>query len=166
MASCSTSPTRAASSTTGTAGCFGRIRSGAEPRSPAQRLLLVSFLLLAALSYISASQKEEAMPRQRSLVTVIRDMVQQEVRSAIHSLLGSISTGTKPKATNGRRRRRKARGNWRPGGPGRPPKAVAEKAAQKKKTVTSVVSKAKTVRRRRRRRRGPGRPPGSKTKAA
>ena len=101
------------------------------------------------------------MPRQRSLVTVIRDMLQQEVRSAIHSLLGSISTGTKPKATNGRRRRRKARGNWRPGGPGRPPKAVAEKMAQK-----AVAPKAKTVRRRRRRRRGPGRPAGSKKKAA
>ena len=93
------------------------------------------------------------MPRQRSLVTVIRDMVQQEVRSAIHSLLGSISTSTaKPK--NARRRRRKARGKWRPGGPGRPPKAVAVKMAQK------------TVRRRRRRRGGPGRPPGSKKKAA
>src|SRR5256885_1745933 len=54
------------------------------------------------------------MPRQRSLVTVIRDMVGQEVRSAIQSLLGSISTG-KRKAKNGRRRRRKARGKWRPG---------------------------------------------------
>ena len=71
------------------------------------------------------------MPRQRSLVTVIRDMVQQEVRSAIQSLLGSISMPTtKPKS--GRRRRRRTRGTWRPGGPGRPPKAVAEKMAQKK----------------------------------
>jgi hypothetical protein len=51
------------------------------------------------------------MPRQKSLLTVIRDLVQQEVRSAIQSLLGTISPGkTKPK--NGRRRRR---------GPGRPP---------------------------------------------
>jgi len=105
------------------------------------------------------------MPRQRSLVTVIRDMLQQEVRSAIHSLLGSISTGTKPKATNGRRRRRKARGNWRPGGPGRPPKAVAEKMAHMKKAAP-VSPKPKTGRRRRRRRRGPGRPAGSKKKAA
>jgi hypothetical protein len=102
------------------------------------------------------------MPRQRSLLTVIRDMVQREVRSAIHSLLGGISTPTtKPK--NGRRRRRKARGKWRPGGPGRPPKAVAEKTAR---TKTPVASKAKMVHRRRRRRRGPGRPPGSKKKAA
>jgi len=106
------------------------------------------------------------MPRQRSLVTVIRDTVQQEVRSAIQSLLGSVF-GNKPKAKNGRRRRRKARGKWRPGGPGRPPKAVAEKAARKKAALATPVSaKAKTVHRRRRRRRGPGRPPGSKKKAA
>jgi len=49
------------------------------------------------------------------LLTVIRDMVQQEVRSAIQSLLGSISTGkTKPK--NRRRRRRRRRGSGRPPG--------------------------------------------------
>src|SRR2546426_10194115 len=100
------------------------------------------------------------MPRQQSLATVIRDMVQQEVGSAIQSLLGSVSTGKNAK--NGRRRRRrKGRGKWRPGGPGRPPKAVAERMAQK-----AVAPKAKTVRRRRRRRRGPGRPAGSKKKAA
>ena len=99
------------------------------------------------------------MTRQRSLVTVIRDMVQEEVRSAIHSLLGSISTN-KPKATNGRRRRRNVRGKWRPGGPGRPPKAVAARMAQKKAAAT----KPKNGRRRRRHRRG--RPPGSKKKAA
>src|SRR5207245_11109672 len=106
------------------------------------------------------------MPRQRSLVTVIRDMVQQEVGSAIQSLLGSVSPGKKAK--NGRRRRRrKARGKWRPGGPGRPPKAVAEKMARRKKALaTPVAAKTKTGRRRRRRRRAPGRPPGSKTKAA
>ena len=70
------------------------------------------------------------MPRQRSLVTVIRDLVQQEVRSAIQSLLGSVSTGRR--AGNGRRRRRRRRGTWRPGGPGRPPRAVAAKLARKK----------------------------------
>src|SRR3989442_1115269 len=43
------------------------------------------------------------MPRQRSLLTVIRDLVQQEVRSAIQSLLGSVPSN-KPKAKNGRRR--------------------------------------------------------------
>ena len=105
------------------------------------------------------------MPRQRSLLTVIRDMVQEEVGNAIRSLLGSVSSN-KPKPTNGRRRRRKARGKWRPGGPGRPPKAVAEKMARKKAVATASGSRAKTVRRRRRRRRGPGRPPGSKKKAA
>ena len=107
------------------------------------------------------------MPRQRSLITVIHDLVQQEVRSAIQSLLGGISTGTaKPKEKNGRRRRRKARGKWRPGGPGRPPKAVAEKMAHKKAMTTSGSKTKTVVRRRRRRRRGPGRPPGSKKKAA
>ena len=105
------------------------------------------------------------MPRQRSLVTVIRDMVQQEVHATIQSLLGSVS-GNKPKVKNGRRRGRKARGKWRPGGPGRPPKAVAEKLARKKAVVRPPVPKAKNGRRRRRRRRGPGRPPGLKKKAA
>ena len=105
------------------------------------------------------------MPRQRSLVTVIRDVVQGEVRSAIQSLLGSVS-GTKPKATDGRRRSRKTRGTWRPGGPGRPPKAVAEKMARKKAAAATSGSKAKTVRRRRRHRGGTGRPAGSKRKAA
>src|SRR5437870_8914801 len=104
------------------------------------------------------------MPRQRSLMKVIRDMVQQEVRSAIHSLLGGMAT-LKPK--NGRRsRRRRTRGTWRPGGPGRPPKAVAEKMARKKAAAATSGSKAKTVRRRRRHRGGTGRPAGSKRKAA
>ena len=37
-------------------------------------------------------RKEGSMPRQKSLLTVIRELVQQEVRSAIQSLLGSVST--------------------------------------------------------------------------
>ena len=53
------------------------------------------------------------MPRQKSLLTVIRDLVQQEVSSAMQSLLGSLFTATRAK--NGRRRRRRRRG------PGRPP---------------------------------------------
>jgi hypothetical protein len=114
---------------------------------------------------LSAARKGESMPRQKSLLTVIRDLVQQEVRSAIQSLLGSGSPA-KP-AKNGRRRRRRTRGTWRPGGPGRPPKAVAEKMAHTKRSVaTPVAPKPKIVRRRRRRRRGPGRPPGSKKKVA
>jgi hypothetical protein len=97
------------------------------------------------------------MPRQKTLFTVIRDLVQEEVRSAIQSLLGMVSSN-KPKVKTGRRRRRKARGKWRPGGPGRPPKAVAERAARKKKVV--ATPKAKTGRLHRRRR-GPGRPRAS-----
>lgn len=54
------------------------------------------------------------MPRQKSLVTVIRDMVREQVRDAIQGLLGTAGGGRK-KAKNGRRRRRKRRG------PGRPP---------------------------------------------
>jgi hypothetical protein len=54
------------------------------------------------------------MPRRKSLLTVIRDLVQQEVRSAIQSLLGSVSTATRAK--NGRRRRRRRRDPGRPRG--------------------------------------------------
>jgi hypothetical protein len=54
------------------------------------------------------------MPRQQSLVTVIRDLVQREVRAAIQSLLGSVSTAKRAK--NGRRRRRRRRGPGRPRG--------------------------------------------------
>jgi hypothetical protein len=55
------------------------------------------------------------MPRQKSLFTVIRDLVQQEVHAALQSLLGNVSTAkTKPK--NGRRRRRRRRGPGRPRG--------------------------------------------------
>jgi hypothetical protein len=68
------------------------------------------------------------MPRQKSLVTVIREMVQAEIRSAMAGLLSGLTATPK----NSRRRRR-ARGKWRPGGPGRPPKAVALRTAGKKK---------------------------------
>jgi hypothetical protein len=54
------------------------------------------------------------MPRQKSLFTVIRDLVQQEVRAAIQSFLGSVSTAKPGK--NGRRRRRRRRGPGRPRG--------------------------------------------------
>jgi ribosomal protein L19E len=54
------------------------------------------------------------MPRRKSLLTIIRDLVQQEVRAAMQSLLGSLSTA-KP-AKNGRRRRRRRRGPGRPRG--------------------------------------------------
>jgi hypothetical protein len=64
------------------------------------------------------------MPRQKSLITVIRELVQKEVSNAIQRLLGSVG-GRKP----GRRRRR--RGPGRPPGSktrrrrGRPPKSAA-----------------------------------------
>jgi hypothetical protein len=53
------------------------------------------------------------MPRRKSLLTIIRDLVQQEVRAAMQALFGSLFTA--PRAKNGRRRRRRRRG------PGRPP---------------------------------------------
>ena len=53
------------------------------------------------------------MPRQKSIITVIREMVQTEVRSAMGSLFGSLSSKKPPK--NGRRRRRR-RGPGRPSG--------------------------------------------------
>jgi len=52
------------------------------------------------------------MPRRKSLLTIIRDLVRQEVRSAIQSLLGSVSNAPRPK--NGRRRRRRRRAPGRP----------------------------------------------------
>jgi hypothetical protein len=60
------------------------------------------------------------MPRQKSLVTAIRDIVRREVGDTIASLFGSA-----PK-----KRRRGTK--WRPGGPGRPPKAVAARRRKKK----------------------------------
>ncbi len=54
------------------------------------------------------------MPRRKNLVTVIRDMVREQVQEAVHGLLGAVGA-PKKKAKNGRRRRRRRRG------PGRPP---------------------------------------------
>lgn len=48
------------------------------------------------------------MPRQKSLVTVIRDLVRTEIGNAIQSMLGAGGKG------KGKRRRRRR-------GPGRPP---------------------------------------------
>jgi hypothetical protein len=76
-----------------------------------------------------AREKGGSMPRHKSLITVIRETVQNEVRAAVQGLLGGFGGQPKAKATNGRRKRR--RGTWRPGGPGRPPKAVAVKAVSR-----------------------------------
>ena len=54
------------------------------------------------------------MPRQKSLVTVIRDLVREEIAKAISGLLG---TGKKT-----RRRRRRGPGRPRKRRVGRPPK--------------------------------------------
>jgi hypothetical protein len=48
------------------------------------------------------------MPRQKSLITVIRGLVQEEVRHVMAALLGSL--GPKKPAKNGRRRRRRRPG--------------------------------------------------------
>src|SRR5439155_886191 len=71
------------------------------------------------------------MPQRKSLVTVIRDMVREQVQEAVQGLLGTVGGGRREyrKSKNGRRRRR--RGPGRPPGsktrmrrgPGRPPKA-------------------------------------------
>jgi len=91
------------------------------------------------------------MPRPKNLLTIIRDLVRTEVQQAVDGFFGNLMR-TPKKATNGRRKRRRTRGTWRPGGPGRPPKAVAEKMA---------ASKAG-----RKKGRGPGRPKGSKNTVA
>ena len=65
------------------------------------------------------------MPRQKSLVTVIRDLVRKEIGNAISGLLGNTGKGK----TRRRRRRRGRRGPGRPPGSknklrrGRPPKS-------------------------------------------
>jgi hypothetical protein len=75
------------------------------------------------------------MPRQKSLVTVIRDMVKKEVGAALSGLLAGLTGTTKKSApANGRR---KKRGPGRPRkvaqrGPGRPP---GSGRGRKKKTA-------------------------------
>ena len=44
----------------------------------------------------SAATKEALMPRHKSLLTVIRELVPQEVRAAMQSLLGSFSCSKRP----------------------------------------------------------------------
>jgi hypothetical protein len=70
-------------------------------------------LLVIGASCIAAA-KGNAMPRQKRLLTVIRELVQQEVRSAVQSLFGNLFTATPAK--NGRRRRKRRRGPGRPKG--------------------------------------------------
>jgi hypothetical protein len=67
------------------------------------------------------------MPRHKNIVTVIREMVRDEVNAAVAGLLGATKTQAKT------RRRRRRGGKWRPGGPGRPPLAAKAARARKKK---------------------------------
>jgi hypothetical protein len=64
------------------------------------------------------------MPRQKSLITVIRDLVRKEIAQAIQNLLGGAT------AKGAKRRRRRRRGPGRPPGskrrPGRPRKVAAQ----------------------------------------
>jgi hypothetical protein len=69
---------------------------------------------LGAIRAVDTNPTEELMPRQKSLITVIRDLVQEEVRSAMNSLFSTV-TRKKP-AKNGRRKRRRRRGVGRPKG--------------------------------------------------
>ena len=65
------------------------------------------------------------MPRQKSLITVIRDLVRQEIGHAISNLLGGTG-GKAQKKKTGTRRRRRRKGRR---GPGRPPGSRSRKRA-------------------------------------
>ncbi len=58
------------------------------------------------------------MPRQKSIITIIRELVRQEVNDAIRGLFGALSTAAarKPGMQRGRRGPKPA-----VAGPGRPP---------------------------------------------
>ena len=52
------------------------------------------------------------MPRQKSIVTIIRDLVRTEIQKALSGLFGGLKVGAsaaKAKPKNGRRRRRRRR---------------------------------------------------------
>jgi hypothetical protein len=63
------------------------------------------------------------MPRQKSLVTAIREIVQQQVRDTIQGLLATANPKRRRyrKSKNGRRRRRRRE-------PGRPPGSKTRRA--------------------------------------
>jgi hypothetical protein len=75
------------------------------------------------------------MPRQKSIVTIIRDLVRTEIQKALSSLFGGLGVvpgvkgaKVKAKAKNGRRRRRKA------GAPARRAKRGRRKGTRRRKT--------------------------------
>lgn len=59
------------------------------------------------------------MPRQKSLITVIREIVRKEISQAIQGLLGGASAATRRRRGPGRPPGSKTK---RRRGPGRPPK--------------------------------------------
>lgn len=65
------------------------------------------------------------MPRQKSLITVIRDLVRQEIGNAISGLLGTGGAKTRRKRRRGRR------------GPGRPPGSKNKKRRGRPKSTNA-----------------------------
>jgi hypothetical protein len=62
------------------------------------------------------------MPRQKTLITIIREIVDTEVRKVFSSLLGMTKEKPAKKAANGRKKRKVAtNGRKKRRGPGRPP---------------------------------------------
>jgi hypothetical protein len=59
------------------------------------------------------------MPRPKTFVSYIRELVREELDAALSMMFGN----TKPT---------RRRGKWRPGGPGRQPKAVAARRRQQR----------------------------------
>jgi hypothetical protein len=73
------------------------------------------------------------MPRQKSIVTIIRDLVRTEIRKALSGLFGGFgvtSAGAKPKRRRRRRRKGAPAGTKRRGRPpGRKRKAAAQSSS-------------------------------------
>ena len=70
------------------------------------------------------------MPRQKSIVTIIRDLVRSEIRKALAGLFGGL--GVTPGAAKPKRRRRRRRKGAAPGTKrrGRPPGRKRKAGAQ------------------------------------
>jgi hypothetical protein len=73
------------------------------------------------------------MPRQKSIVTIIRDLVRTEIRKALSGLFGGLGitpAGAKPKRRRRRRRKGAPAGTKRRGRPpGRKRKAAAQSSS-------------------------------------
>lgn len=73
------------------------------------------------------------MPRQKSIVTIIRDLVRTEIRKALSGLFGGLGVtpaGAKPKRRRRRRRKGAPAGTKRRGRPpGRKRKAAAQSSS-------------------------------------